>query len=177
MDTLDYSSKGLNSGSKVVVAAAGKKYRSLQTEFSSPENLPVGLSKISLVAPGILAISCSAFVTYSKAKEEIEKWGIAMKEILSDAMHYFPLLLLTDNADFVAENYNNFLWTTFTRANPSHDIYGIDSFTEFKHWGCEGSLIIDTRIKPHHAPALILDDNVERRVDTIFANHPDLSKL
>ncbi len=177
MDTLDYSSEGLNSGSKVVVAAAGKKYRSLQTEFFSPENLPGGLSKICLVAPGILAISCSSFVTYSQAKEEVEKWGIAMKEVLSDSMHYFPLLLLTDDADFVAENYHNFLWTTFTRANPSHDIYGIDSFTEFKHWGCEGSLIIDTRIKPHHAPALLLDDNVEKRVDVLFANHPDLSQL
>ena len=177
MDTLDYSSEGLNSGSKVVVAAAGKKHRSLQTEFSSPENLPGGLSKISLVAPGILAISCSPFVTYTKAKEEVDKWGIAMKEVLSDAMDFFPLLLLTDDAEFVAENYHNFLWTTFTRANPSHDIYGIDSFTEFKHWGCEGSLMIDTRTKPHHAPALLLDDKVEKRVDLLFANHPDLSKL
>ena len=177
MDTLDYSSEGLNSGSKVVVAAAGKKHRSLQTEFSSPENLPWGLSKISLVAPGILAISCSPFVTYMQAKEEVDKWGIAMKEVLSDAMDFFPLLLLTDDAEFVAENYHNFLWTTFTRANPSHDIYGIDSFTEFKHWGCEGSLMIDTRTKPHHAPALLLDDKVEKRVDLLFANHPDLSKL
>ena len=177
MDTLDYSSEGLNSGSKVVVAAAGKKHRSLQTEFSSPENLPWGLSKISLVAPGILAISCSPFVTYTQAKEEVDKWGIAMKEVLSDAMDFFPLLLLTDDAEFVAENYHNFLWTTFTRANPSHDIYGIDSFTEFKHWGCEGSLMIDTRTKPHHAPALLLDDKVEKRVDLLFANHPDLSKL
>lgn len=177
MDTLDYSSEVLNSGSKVVVAAAGNKCRSLQTEFSPPENLPNGFFKISIVAPGILAISCNSFDTYAQAKEEVYEWGIAIKEILSDAMDSFPLILLTDDADFVAENYHNFLWTTFTRANPSHDIYGIDSFTEFKHWGCNGSLMIDTRIKPHHAPLLVLDDKVEKRVDALFANHPDLSKL
>ena len=51
---------------------------------------------------------------------------------------------MCDDADFVAETYNNFLWTTFTRANPSHDIYGIDSFTKYKHWACKGSLMIDT---------------------------------
>ena len=92
------------------------------------------------------------------------------------------LLLLEDKngvviADFVSETYNNFLWTTFTRANPSHDIYGIDSYTHKKHWACKGSLMIDTRIKPHHAPPLVLDDQVERRVDEIFKNHPDLAKL
>ncbi|MDB4904732.1 MAG: UbiD family decarboxylase, partial [Mucilaginibacter sp.] len=59
----------------------------------------------------------------------------------------------------------NFVWVTFTRSNPSHDIYGIDSFTEHKHWGCNGPLIIDARIKPHHAPVLEKDPMVEKLVD------------
>jgi 4-hydroxy-3-polyprenylbenzoate decarboxylase len=58
---------------------------------------------------------------------------------------------------------------TFTRSNPSHDIYGVDSFQQNKHWGSKGSLIIDARIKPHHAPVLELDKSVEKRVDQILS--------
>ncbi|MCX6296541.1 MAG: 3-octaprenyl-4-hydroxybenzoate carboxy-lyase, partial [Bacteroidetes bacterium] len=79
----------------------------------------------------------------------------------------FPLLILCDDPDFVSQKLNNFLWVTFTRSNPSHDIYGIDSFTENKHWGCNGSLIIDARIKPHHAPPLIKDPEIEKCVDAL----------
>jgi len=61
---------------------------------------------------------------------------------------------------------NNFLWT-FTRSNPSHDIYGVDSFLRFKHWGCEDPLIIDARLKPHHAPPLTEDPKVTARVDEL----------
>ena len=66
-------------------------------------------------------------------------------------------------------NINNFIWVSFTRSNPSHDIYGINSFTEHKHWGCMGPLIIDARLKKHHAPQLIKDPEVEKRVDQLGA--------
>ena len=52
---------------------------------------------------------------------------------------------------------NNFLWTTFTRSNPAVDVRGIGEFTDDKHWGCRGSLVIDARSKPHHAPPLVED--------------------
>ena len=78
------------------------------------------------------------------------------------------LIVLTDNAPFVSETLNNFLWTTFTRSNPANDIYGVDSFIKHKHWGCNGPLIIDARKKPHHAPDLIKDENIEKRVDEIL---------
>jgi 4-hydroxy-3-polyprenylbenzoate decarboxylase len=177
MDTLDYSGEGLNTGSKVVVAAAGDKRRDLLDDFQAKVEFPEGVTKGKLVAPGIFALSCSAFESYESAEKEMAQWSIAIKEVLGDQMDSLPLLLMCDDADFVSETYNNFLWTTFTRANPSHDIYGIDSYTHKKHWACKGSLMIDTRIKPHHAPPLILDDQVEKRVDEIFKNHPDLAKL
>src|SRR5690606_22652846 len=80
----------------------------------------------------------------------------------------FPLIIIADDAAFVAENLNNFLWVTFTRSNPSHDVYGVASFIRHKHWGCESSLIIDARIKPHHAPPLEKDKEVENRIAPIF---------
>jgi 4-hydroxy-3-polyprenylbenzoate decarboxylase len=177
IDTLDYSGEGLNTGSKVVIAAAGNKCRILAHTFESTNSKPEGITNIKVVAPGILAISCTAFDTYKKAGVEMESWANSLKEYLGEQVNTWPLLLLCDDASFVAETYNNFLWSTFTRANPSHDIYGIDSFTSHKHWGCNGSLMIDTRIKPNHAPPLVLDEAIEKRVDVLFANHSELSKL
>jgi len=177
IDTLDYSGEGLNTGSKVVIAAAGDKCRELATNFESTSPLPLGITNVKVVTPGILGISCTAFESYEKSRIEMDVWSKGLKDVIGEQSNSFPLLILCDDADFVAETYNNFLWSTFTRANPSHDIYGIDSFTKHKHWGCKGALMIDTRIKPHHAPPLILDEEVERKVDVLFANHSDLSKL
>lgn len=63
----------------------------------------------------------------------------------------------------------NFLWTTFTRSNPAADVHGIEPFEQQKHWGCLGALVIDTRSKPHHAPPLVEDPAVTRRVDELAA--------
>jgi 4-hydroxy-3-polyprenylbenzoate decarboxylase len=57
----------------------------------------------------------------------------------------------------------------FTRCNPSHDIFGIGEFTSQKHWGCRGPLIIDARIKPHHAPPVEKDPIMEKRIDKHFS--------
>ena len=75
------------------------------------------------------------------------------------------MILVVDDSDFMARTLNNFIWTTFTRSNPSHDIYGVNAFVEHKHWGCAGSLVIDARLKPHHAPPLIEDPVVTKKVD------------
>jgi 4-hydroxy-3-polyprenylbenzoate decarboxylase len=87
------------------------------------------------------------------------------------------MIVLCDDAAFTAANLNNFLWVTFTRTNPSHDIWGIDAFTEFKHWGCRGPLVIDARIKPHHAPPVVMDESVNRKVDRLFAKGGSLAGI
>ncbi len=63
----------------------------------------------------------------------------------------------------------NFLWATFTRSNPAADLHGIDAFNHQKHWGCDGPLVVDARIKAHHAPPLVDDSEIERRVDAFGA--------
>jgi 4-hydroxy-3-polyprenylbenzoate decarboxylase len=79
------------------------------------------------------------------------------------------LVVLVDDAPFTARTLNNFVWVTFTRSNPAADISGIQSFVDEKHWGCGGSLIIDARIKPQHAPPLVEDPEVTRRIDALAA--------
>ncbi|MEO6902270.1 MAG: UbiD family decarboxylase [Bacteroidia bacterium] len=161
IDTLDYSGTDINSGSKVVFAAAGNKIRSLGTEITNL-NLPDQFYKPRVVLPGILAIRGNKYTDKATAKKEIEKFNF-----LSDSDHEFPLIIICDDSEFVSLNLNNFLWVTFTRSNPSHDIYGINSFVENKHWGCKNTLIIDARVKPHHAAPLIKDAAIEKRVDAL----------
>ncbi len=170
IDTLDYSGSGWNAGSKVVIACCGDKKRDLKTEISGDFSLPQAYVAPKVVLPGILAIKSPVF----SGKDSYEDPKILAKHLEGQLLEGFPLIVLCDDSNFLAETLNNFLWVTFTRSNPSHDIHGVDEFTENKHWGCHGSLIIDARAKPHHAPDLIPDEKVIRRVDKFFAKSGSL---
>ncbi|MFN4121970.1 MAG: UbiD family decarboxylase [Flavobacteriales bacterium] len=168
MDTLDYSGESLNSGSKVVIAAAGDKKRDLPELLPSNVQVEGNFAEPVVVMPGILAIKGPKFSNYHNAESELKNLENQLQRF-KELADQFPLIILCDDSHFVAAHINNFLWVSFTRSNPSHDIYGVDSFHEFKHWGCRGSLIIDARIKPHHAPPVEKDPDVEQRIDRIFA--------
>jgi 4-hydroxy-3-polyprenylbenzoate decarboxylase len=164
IDTLDYSGTGLNSGSKVAIAAVGKPRRPLWHELPAAVSLPRPYDNARLVMPGVLAVEAPAFGGYDRIGGEIAALDAGLR---GQDLTGVPLLVLCDDAAFTAASINNFVWVTFTRSNPSHDVHGVDSFIEHKHWGCRGPLIIDARSKPHHAPALERDPAVERRVDRL----------
>ena len=167
IDTLDYSGVGLNSGSKVVFAAYGDVKRELATEVPDIlKELPL-FENPKLVMPGVVALQTKAFTTYKEAEIEIEKLN-AQLFVYNSQLISIPFIIICDDAEFVSATLQNYLWVTFTRCNPSHDIYGIDSFIENKHWGCRGSLLIDARIKPHHAPAVEKDMLIEKRINRLF---------
>ena len=74
-----------------------------------------------------------------------------------------------DSSTFATRNWENFLWTVFTRSDPAADIYGAGGNIRSKHWGCDGPLVIDARLKCFQAPPLEEDPDVERRVDALGA--------
>jgi len=171
IDTLDYSGSDWNAGSKVVVACCGPRRRELWRELPSDFSLPQGYTAPQMVQPGVLAIQGPKFTSEASAEDCRQLTEHLRRFDLSG----IPLIILTDDSAFAAASVNNFVWTTFTRANPSHDIHGVDSFVTHKHWGCRGPLLIDARIKPHHAPPLIPDAKVQARVDQLFAKGGDLA--
>jgi 4-hydroxy-3-polyprenylbenzoate decarboxylase len=164
IDTLDYSGHGLNQGSKVVIAAAGPSRRTLATEPPGDLRLPESFRDPRVVLPGILAIQGPR---YQVGSDEIA--SLCRSFDATDAIRGFPLIVIVDDSEFTARSQRNFLWVTFTRSNPAADIDGIGAFIDKKHWGCIGSLVIDARIKPQHAPLLVDDPQVERRVDLLAA--------
>lgn len=166
IDTLDYTGDGLNAGSKVTFAAVGDVKRKLVTEYPAGLDLPRPFNQGKLALPGIIVVDGKAFTSYEEEAKVMEEWCEAAKD---QNWNGIQLIVLADDAAFTAENENNFVWVTFTRSNPAYDIYGIDSFTSHKHWGCKGPVIIDARSKPHHAPDLIKDPEVEKRVDQLGA--------
>ena len=176
IDTLDYSGTGLNTGSKVVLAAYGDPVRDLAKEVPAALRNLHCFADPRLVMPGIVALRAPLFIDYTNAVDEIAALNKQLLNHLA-SLTGVPVIVLCDDPMFVAEKLNNFLWVTFTRTNPSHDIVGIDSSTHNKHWGCNGPLVLDARIKPHHAPAMQKDELLEKRIDRLFEKGGSLYKM
>ena len=176
IDTLDYSGTGLNSGSKVVFAAYGEQKRELCKEVPQSLKELNGFFNAQLAMPGVIALQTNQFSNYDAAKKEISSLNEQVSSVISNLSSVL-MIVLCDDASFTAANIRNFVWVTFTRCNPSHDIHGIDEFITNKHWGCKGPLVIDARIKPHHAPPLELDPSVEKKVDRLFEKGGSLYQM
>lgn len=170
IDTLDHSSRRLNEGSKLVIAAAGPPRRPLPVAIDSRIKMPeqLGFKRPRVFLPGILVVEGPAYWADAHgADRAVERFCAGYNRL--DAINGFPLVVVVDDSEIASRTLDNFLWTTFTRSNPAADIYGIESFVAEKHWGCHGSVVIDARSKPHHAPPLVEDPEVTRRVDALAA--------
>jgi 4-hydroxy-3-polyprenylbenzoate decarboxylase len=166
IDTLDYSGTGLNEGSKVVIAAVGPPRRQLAVTVPESLSLPAEFGKPRVILPGVLIVQGPP---YQADTGEAAAEQFCRQLHPTDLSNSVLLVVIVDDSDFASQSLTNFLWVTFTRSNPAADIHGVGAFTHQKHWGCTGALVIDARIKPHHAPALEEDAEVSRRVDALGA--------
>jgi len=176
IDTLDYSGTGLNTGSKVVFAAYGNIIRSLCKEVPSIFKELNGFGKPTIAMPGVVALQANKFTDYATANEYINQLN---EQLIgkSTELAEVAIIVLCDDSNFLAERIGNYLWVTYTRCNPSHDINGVGASTTNKHWGCTGPIIIDARIKPHHAPPVEVDASVEKKIDYLFAKGGSLVSI
>ena len=196
IDTLDYSGSGLNTGSKLVIAARGPALRELPTQLPSPLSLPDGFTAARVCLPGVVAVSgprieprpelgrgstdstdaaiwrASATAPWSA---DVEQLTAAIDQ--THPLRAWPLIVVVDDADFTATSLANFLWVTFTRSNPAADVHGVDASVHQKHWGCRGPLVIDARLKPHHAPPVEEDPAVTAAVDRLSARGGPLAEI
>jgi 4-hydroxy-3-polyprenylbenzoate decarboxylase len=172
IDTLDYSGNGLNQGSKVVMAATGPAIRELATTIPADLTLPHGFDHPRVCLPGVLAVN---------GPDVSQQMDTALRDFCGaldrqNPLNEFALILVTDDSEFTSRSTQNFLWVAFTRSNPAADIDGIEAFHEQKHWGCRGALVIDARIKPQHAPPLIEDPEITKKVDARAARGGPLAR-
>ena len=192
IDTLDYSGSGFNAGSKLVIAARGPAIRGLPREIPAGTTLPAGFRNPRACLPGIVAVEGPRIEPRPRLDmpDDTAIWEAAAGAVWSADIERFcssiavdhplrswPLIVVVDDSDWAAASLENMLWLTFTRSNPAPDVHGVDAATRQKHWGCRGPLVIDARLKPHHAPPVEEDPGVTARVDDLCRRGGPLAGL
>ena len=174
MDTLDYTGPDLHKGSKLVIAAAGEKRHMLCRRVPEGLVFPEGYGSPELILPGLLVMQAPPCEpgdenvrqghTLDRTRS-VEHFCAQMDRLNPNLFSQIGVawIVLVDDSDFCARALDNFLWVCFLRSNPSDDTYGIQSFVDSKHWGCNQTLVTDARKKPHHTAVLQNDPAIERR--------------
>jgi UbiD family decarboxylase len=147
-DTLDYTGRKFNHGSKGIMLGIGEPVRQLPREYRG-EEIP-GISKIMPFCPGCLVISGPGFEQRPELAEELLPYA-------NGHLRDWPMICLVDDAAIAAKQ-SSFLWTVFTRFDPAHDLYAKATIVRNKI-RYEGPLIVDARMKPFYP------DEVETRPD------------
>jgi 4-hydroxybenzoate decarboxylase subunit C len=157
-DTLDYSSRTLNEGSKAILLGLGDKRFDLvsmpQAEFQNPV-----FRKQKVFAPGVLVVQGPAW------REDDPSVATLLREA---AVQPFRLVCLVDDVDACVRDEASFLWTVFTRFEPAADIYGCHPRLNRFHVSLSPPLIFDCRLKPWFPPAVKPDPETVKRVDDLW---------
>jgi 4-hydroxy-3-polyprenylbenzoate decarboxylase len=149
-----------------LIAARGRKRRDLPRELPPGLSLPEGFSEPRVCLPGVLALHGPPYAAGADGYDDrIERLAAQLPE--DHPLCAFPWITICDDSEFCARTLDNWLWVTFTRMNPAVDVHGVGSSVRHKHWGARGSLLIDARRKPGHAPPLVEDPKVSARVDAL----------
>jgi 4-hydroxy-3-polyprenylbenzoate decarboxylase len=166
IDTLDYSSEELNYGSKVTFAAAGKEcfeLRSNSVEFYK-ENLDY-IKDLKLYKNGIVVFETKNEIELIDSETinlHRQKVRTELESVIGDS----SIRMYVEVSDInEIQNESDFFWVTFTRSDPARDIYGTHEEVINKHYACE-SIIIDSTVKRHHAPALKADEKIQEKIST-----------
>ncbi len=155
MDTLDYTGRRFNHGSKAILLGVGEKKRDLPHVYQGPTIK--GIRKIAPYAPGTLVLEAESFASNPNLAEEI----LATH---ADELAKWPFIFLVDNIH-AASGQTAFLWTTFTRFDPANDIYARTELMRHNP-AYQLPIIIDARMKPGYPDELEVDPTIKTLVDS-----------
>lgn len=153
MDTLDYTGRQFNRGSKAIMTGLGAPIRSLPAEYKGGP-LPGGGS-VKPYCRGCLVIGGPAF-------SEDQEFAGKIVRFLRDQPEYWPLVCLVDNPETISDQ-TSFLWTVFTRFDPANDIYA-DSEILHNKIRYRGSVVFDARMKPQYPAELTPREDIAEQV-------------
>ena len=177
MDTLDYTGISLNQGSKLLWTAAGDQKRRLAVEKPAGLDLPMKFENLTFFAPGILVCNGPTHALPTDVQDpRMEAFAAHLAGQLL-FLSGIALVVVVDDTTFATKDWTNFLWVTFTRSDPATDLYGPHARTICKHWGCDAPLVIDARLKSYQSPPLVMEEDIEKRVDALGAKGGPLAGL
>ncbi|KJR46086.1 3-polyprenyl-4-hydroxybenzoate carboxy-lyase [Desulfosporosinus sp. I2] len=155
MDTLDYTGRHFNHGSKAIMLGLGAQKRDLPQTIEGA-TLP-GINGIKPFCAGCLLLEATSFQHAPELANEV------LKQLQSQPFQTWPLAILVDDITQALEP-RGFLWQVFTRFDPAHDIYAeteLNSHRLVYH----GTILIDARMKPGYPGEVIPDEATVKYVN------------
>lgn len=152
-DTLDYASGKINHGSKAMLVGVGESKRKLARAFS--ETLPQEVKKAKVFCGGCIVLETDNYKFDKDLGEKIAKCG---------AFDDFQIVVLHDKIEY-ADAADKFLWATWTRFNPSTDIYAKSSTVKNNHISYQNPIVIDSRMKPWYPAEVEPREDIVKLVD------------
>jgi len=157
-DTLDYTTRKINEGSKAVLMGLGDKRYELEQAPRADLRNPVFRCQ-RVFSPGVLVVEGPAWR---------EDDGVARGLLREEAVQAFRLVCLVDNAADCVRDDASFLWTVFTRVEPAADIFARESILKRFHVSLSAPVLLDCRIKPWFPPLVEPLPETVARVDMLW---------
>lgn len=165
MDTLDYTGRKFNQGSKAVMLGLGHPIRELPERFEG-EGLP-GISEITSFCPGCLLISGGDYTRDEQLPRRIlESTNIPE---FSAELQKWPFIIIVDHVQTIKDQ-TAFLWEVFTRFSPGNDLYAQQEIKD-NRVVFHGPVIIDARMKPFYPGVVTPDEKTVRLVDQRWSQY------
>ncbi|MEO8073506.1 MAG: UbiD family decarboxylase [Acidobacteriota bacterium] len=164
-DTLDYASGKINHGSKAMLVGVGEEKRKLKRDFSN--ELPNYLKRAEVFCGGCLVVEGNNYASDNEAGKRIAESG---------KFDDWEMVVLHDDADF-AKSTDKFLWATWTRFNPSTDIYAKEIKVINNHISYKNPIVIDARMKPWYPKEVEVREDIAQLVNNRWREYFPLSNL
>ncbi|MBA3786116.1 MAG: UbiD family decarboxylase [Acidobacteria bacterium] len=152
-DTLDYASGKINHGSKAMLVGVGEAIRDLKPEFNG--ELPSFVNRAEVFCGGCLVLEGESYSRSENLAEQVAKSG---------KFDDWQIVVLHDSAVF-ASSTDKFLWATWTRFNPSTDIFAKEISVKNNHIVYRAPIVIDARMKPWYPKEVEPRDDIVKLVD------------
>ncbi|KKO50910.1 UbiD family decarboxylase [Paenibacillus sp. DMB20] len=154
-DTLDYTGKKLNHGSKAVMLGIGQPVRELPRVYEEG-NIP-GIDQVKAYCGGCLVVSGASYEQDPGLAERTMKH-------MGERDTAWPMVILVDDAAQTSATQTSFLWTVFTRFNPATDMFAAAEVRDH-HLSYKLPIVIDARMKPGYPDELFPREDIVKTVD------------
>lgn len=157
-DTLDYSTRAINEGSKAILLGLGEKRFHLEPLRRAELRDPI-FRRQEVFVPGVLVVEGPTWQENDPAVAHL---------LQEEAVQSFRLICLVDDARDCVRTVESFLWTVFTRFEPAADIYAREPRLRRYHVELSAPLLLDCRIKPWYPPLAEPLPETVARVDALW---------
>lgn len=158
-DTLDYASGKINHGSKAMLVGVGEKRKELKREFVG--ELPNFVIKAEVFCGGCLVLEVDS---YASDNERVYENKLGKRIAECGKFDEFEIVILHDSIEF-ARSTDKFLWATWTRFNPSTDIFAKSIKVVNNHITYTSPVVIDARMKDWYPKEVEVREDIKQLVD------------